>query len=657
MGEKPAGPSIASGDDHVAVCWVLIACIATVVLSVLALTCCPVALWGLHALRYTSSVMVLAGGLVLVAVGWWFRAPVSRLLDRVPSWVVSGLGMLAAGVLMWGYRSRTTFLGDGAFLVGNLTNFVPFQASNPVDYHLHFLLYRGLLAPAERSPVLAYSILSVMAGQVFMVAAWYTARMMADTPGRRLFALLGLVSAGYVLVFFGYVESYALLYACYLFLVLAAVAFLRGRSPLWPVFAVYGLACMLHQTALLMLPGMVYLAVRDYRGSNVRVRRVLRDCAALAVPVGVMLLLLLAGGFTIGEYLAMLRTRSSEYGGLLLPLWRPGGYSLLSPRHLLDYANALLMASPVAALLLPLVLWRFRRRNDAVANFLALAGVPLLVFFGAVDPKIGMFRDWDLFAGAMLVLTPLTVWWLVRQPVIARRPTVSLVVGLTMVFHTFSWVLAGASPYGSARRFADMVEAQQQDVRPSLLGHNYLQLSGFYQRRGDPGQAGEFLRKAAESSNAPRYYHLLGFQLFGRGRYHEAAVAYEKALALDSTLAITRMNLGTTYMHLGRHARALTCLNRARTGLNDQALLAGLDMMRGRCLRLLGRPDEAVIALEQALELARRNQSAWMELAKACLDDGRAEEGLKAYDTAVAHGHKGDPALRQRLMDAFAGGG
>jgi len=89
------------------------------------------------------------------------------------------------------------------------------------------------------------------------------------------------------------------------------------------------------------------------------------------------------------------------------------GYSIFSYDHLIDIINQSLLLSPL--LLVYIVFFKAKAlfTNDKIETlFLAISSIGGLIFLLFVDPKLGMARDWDLFA---LTLYPVTLFVILKN--------------------------------------------------------------------------------------------------------------------------------------------------------------------------------------------------------------------------------------------------
>jgi Flp pilus assembly protein TadD len=172
----------------------------------------------------------------------------------------------------------------------------------------------------------------------------------------------------------------------------------------------------------------------------------------------------------------------------------------------------------------------------------------------------------------------------------------------------------------------------------SMLAH--LRRGSTYQQRGDLDAAARDFRKAAELDPlATRPLEALGDVLYLRGRFSQAAEAYDARLRLDNQSAEVTFKLALAHYRAGHLGASLVALN----GMPPAgALAAQAAYLRGLCLREQSRLKEAVEAVAQAVSLAPGMVVAREELADLYEALGSGENQLKQLQ-ALADLHRDDP--------------
>jgi tetratricopeptide (TPR) repeat protein len=522
------------------------------------------ALWGVHHYAFYSPGVLVMSTVTLVAAG--FAALLHRGSNRVESpqpaafqsWTgwqkglaLSALAAAALG-LFWFLRTRHLFLGDGFAIVDSLPKATHFHPLEPLAVQIQQWTYQWLspLIGGGREPYLVAwdtaAWVSVMAGAVFapiLLALARELRILGNPAAGRVAGLtltdvllfLVLLAQGYVQLFFGYVEIYAIYsvgVALYLWM---AVRYLNRSAPLWPAAAALALCLALHLSAAVLLPSLGVLALAGLT-DPVRRRAALRD------------LVLGAGAFAIvGAGLAWM----GEGYNLPVTLWKTALLALASNQetipsylfssmHVRDFVNAQLLIGPLAlALFVPATLWTLTRRRmlSMPATFLIVAGGTYLgVCIIAGDSNLGYARNWDLIAPAGLVFTAAGLGLFLMQVKRVRFVQPAMAVALAVsLFHTVPWIGVNASPDRAFDRFFTL---------PLGLGRVESTVGYWFaiQERFDLAEQW-LIRSVDENSDNVRAHALLGDIYRHREQYDRACVAYGEATRIRPDIRVFRMRL------------------------------------------------------------------------------------------------------------------
>lgn len=479
--------------------------------------------WGINHLAY------LPGA---VTVGWIaaallaFLPPVQGVLTRalgsgLSRWFFHGrlgplLAILSAGVAFYLLSVRTYFLGDGYLMLQLLERGVPFRTFDSMDYVLHFQAFQSWCEPGSAAVV--YRCSAIIAGMMAVGMILSLARRLDWEPWRRVLLLGFFLFSGPVLLFCGYVESYAFLFVFLTGFLVTGTLVLGGRAPLWLASVFFGLALFFHLTAVFAGPALLFLVLKAPSGSAGR--RWVEAAAPLAGLMGLAVVLHLATGYDRmwwqEEFIQSPNTRN---------LWVHAGgtWGLFSRNHLLLQMNLLMITAPVC---LMVVLARFRdlRRLKAepAMQFLALQVGTVAILSLAIDRKLGGARDWDLLAGhsaglmvlAALLISPLSTRSPACPPGKAESPRphgpppqAAAILLTAAFFCTLPWILLGRSQTASVSRFTDVAAG----FAPQVRAYAFEDLGNFYTTEDDPARAAAMLERslASDPDNARRHI-LLG---------------------------------------------------------------------------------------------------------------------------------------------------
>ncbi|MCP4685239.1 MAG: tetratricopeptide repeat protein [bacterium] len=319
--------------------------------------------------------------------------------------------------LFWLLRAQTHYLGDGYQLLSRLSS------GNPIIKPWNFggiaipLWLSSLLGDRSEAGVrFSYQVISVTAGMGCFVAAFVAARRLFSNNLDRLLFVLGVMTGGTSLLFFGYLENYAFFVLAVFIFALVGLLAARGEVSRFWVLPWLALAVFFHLFGVILIPAAVYLLISDSRLGDWTAAR----SAALKTGAGIAAALILAVVFW------KLCTSHYFLRFALVPFvtdrYTVEGYTLLSMKHIVDWLNLWILLLPGILIALPVLYTRSGRkalsRRDYRFLLIMLACCAAAVF--VLDPKLGMPRDWDLFSFAGVPLVVLAFYALLDPEQIGR---------------------------------------------------------------------------------------------------------------------------------------------------------------------------------------------------------------------------------------------
>lgn len=219
-------------------------------------------------------VVAVGGGVAVLSLANFNRKPSFTFpgLPRLNPYGWLALGGVAASLLFYLLRTQDGY-GDSAELINKLKLFLQYRVETgrddfliwrerePLDFALHFVLWRGLLNFDWWKPEYTYIFTSVLAGGLFVVTANLLAAHLTRLRAGRWLLVGLLLSPATLLVFFGYIESYTLVTLVALIYTWLGVLAVRGKvSIAWPAAALAS-AVMLHPQALFLGPSFAFLVL------------------------------------------------------------------------------------------------------------------------------------------------------------------------------------------------------------------------------------------------------------------------------------------------------------------------------------------------------------------------------------------------------------
>ena len=572
-------------------------------------------LWGVDWWGYYPIIvpLVLFGLGLLAAAG-------SIILNRRPEpetgnqnggyfWIAATV-WVAAGLLFYLLRVQTHFLGDGYNLLSSYEKGIHLIKTTGWGESLMHIKLKTLLGGDNLKDSLAsFRIISIGSGLGFTAAVLYAAgRLFERRPDRCLF-VLGLLSSGYMLLFFGYVEYYSCFVAAVGIFTLSGIMALRGLAGRWVVLPGLVLAVFCHVFGLLLIPGALYIFLsnsklsRWFESINLKLRRLL------------LLVVLIAGGVVFYDYYR----ESLFFQFSLLPLFENrftlAGYTLFSGLHLFDMVNLAMVLVPALPLLVVLLFSESFRKllKQPVYRFLFILMVVSGIAVFMLDPNLGMPRDWDFFAFAGIYPAVFLFYFLfddkfrkkgfvavavlaVSLNLLALAPRlVSQNVPETMIPRYETYLEQNSQIEHEGRfylmeyykRAGDTASENQQHViwRSKNVEGKLVEEGLKYYRQQLYSNALKNFRAAVlhNPCHAPAYNDI-GL-CFLRFKQYDSALQYMKiAYAFNPSKVPILVNLGTAYVYLREYDKAeeilLRAINITDTILEPRLLLMDLYLAR-----------------------------------------------------------------------------
>lgn len=555
-------------------------------------------LWGINHLSYLPSGYLVAF-IVLSAVAlgllvpplreWanrWFPLPTGETADR-PSYLCWSLVAVVSMAVFWLLRLPLSLLGDGYSVVHNMSAKIPVvikwseMGAVSIVYAVSKIIpFSGL----ERGEY-AYAVVSVVSGGLTVFVFLALAHELAHDGRDRLFAFCLLLFSGWTLLFFGYTENYPVLWpavAAYLYF---SIRYLHHKGNLIFPLVFLLVSVVLHLQAVFLVVSLPALLISRGMGKT-WFRR-------YRIPI-----LVVVGLIVIGASVLFVRAYrdSIAFRVFFVPPFtgRPltPDYFLFSPSHLLDIFNEITLLVPLWPMVFLFGRDRWRRLTaDAVTRFLLLVSLGGALLLFALEPKLGMGRDWDLFAlaglGPMLLLITAFVSsdrWRAFFPGL-----VILALGLSMPF----WAVNMSRPT-TITYFESLLRLDDRQSRPGMIV-----LRDYYYDTGDSTK-GNALDSAIYDKFPAIRMGRTSIELEEAGRFDQAIVVADSVRRLNPYSAEGYNVMGIALLRAGRYEQAVK-------ELETSISLAEYDYRSWVNLALaynrLQKPDEMLNALRHAQKL------------------------------------------------------
>jgi tetratricopeptide (TPR) repeat protein len=373
-----------------------------------------------------------------------------------------------------------------------------------------------------------------------------------------------------VMVFFGYVENYALASVILLFFFNYSIEYIHSGKKLTLVVGLFLLAFFMHNLIIFLLPSLMYILITRFKKNR---NGSIWGMFVSIIPVFIWIVI----SYAEKEGSAFLLPNSSS----------EPGYLLWSGSHLLDILNELLLVSPVFIVLLFIQRIKYKKKKLHLRVFFWLSALASLVVLLFLDPKLGMARDWDLFAmpllGFHMALFISADWQK------AGKLVKSAVVVVSIAFSVI-WVLLNSDEEHSIERYKNIINLESE-----RRCYGYEVLGEYYRKQDNLVEAEQAYSLAIQSKPHYRCYLWLGYIQRQLDKDEQAEQNFMKVLELMPNQPNALDNLGRLYFKMGRWKEAWYYLNQyiqTPTGNIDRGAKVALKMLENKLAKDKERVDD-----------------------------------------------------------------
>ncbi len=605
-------------------------------------------LWGFavaaHLPVYVILLVPVAGALGTLLIWRLLTATHDRQLNA-KRWFMAFVCGAACGTAFALFRTQTHFLGDGYTLLGLLSTENPLVKSRELGEslaHIYLMSITGI--KGEAGALLSYRIISVAAGIGFvMITVWFVLRRY-DRLSSQIVAAVMILSGGYMLLFFGYVENYSMFVLSVAFFIAVGILVLQRELNRFLILLPLALAIFMHVFGIALIPATAYVLGSGSTLGN-RIKGAGRTTRAL---ISIVILVLVVAAF-YNYYSANYFFRLA-----VLPIvphrFTIDDYALFSVSHMLDYLNLMFLLLPSSALLIIMFIREARRDliKDKSVVFLTILSLSTLGLAFIFDPKLGMPRDWDLFAFAGVPMAFLMSELATRRRY--QKGSGMLIVSAAVVLGVLSLslrVIRASSAELSVTRFEDYLQLDKTKNRNARL-----LLVNYYEGMGDMAQADE-VRRQWNVDFPERVLFWEGYDLKQAGRIDSAMTFFREVIRMNPNYTDAWSNLGECYMRRQANDSAINCF-RISLGLNPYESVDYNNL--ALCYIQQGRYKDAESELLKAYSIAPNQVQVLYNLAAVCRQLRNREKFEEYLVQAVDQPDATAPVLRD-LADYYVSRG
>ncbi|SYZ74307.1 membrane hypothetical protein [Candidatus Zixiibacteriota bacterium] len=449
-------------------------------------------LWGLNHLVFLppgftivySILGILTLGLIFIPAvrekgNAIFNFTASLLFESRHKYLARVLVIVIAGVTFSIFPMPTHFLGDGYQYLENIgSSSGTFVKWSEMGVALIVLGLQSLIGPkSPENALLAFRIVAVLSGIITIWFYFLIAEIMSGDRTYRLIVFIISLLSGSLLLFFGYVEFYPLLWPAVTGFIYYGLKYIKKGAglPGCLTFLLGGL--VIHLIMAVFIPSFAYLAI--FTGKGAIIYRRLRKL--------VWVVILTAVAVCLAAVIYKFKT-DLGFENIFLPLFQGKSinpsYALISLPHLIDIVNLLLLLSPLLPVMI-LVLIFYRERNLSRSEFIYLgwAAAGTILFLFVIDPSLTMPRDWDLFS---LSAFPITLLILLAIKPVGRTliSGLSSTILVALIAFTMPFIVTNLRTDSSIAYVSSFVN----EDRAKSMG-TVFNLKVYYDRIGDTARA------------------------------------------------------------------------------------------------------------------------------------------------------------------------
>ncbi|MFH1373405.1 MAG: tetratricopeptide repeat protein [bacterium] len=500
---------------------------------------------------------------------------------------------LLFGALFYILRVKTHFLGDGYTLLTSLAaDHATALKVREIGESLAHIWLKDILPGSDiGSALLSYQIISILSGFVFVAATVIISTRLFPISTPRVLFVLGVCSGGYMLLYFGYVENYSLFLTAVGVYTMVGILAAESRVATWLILIPVAAAIFFHIFGVVLLPSAAYLILSSTRVGG-KWRRSFRRTKALIVGLACVLLAVIFYHYYTTSYFfrfALVPVVSDKF--------TIEGYTLFSSKHLLDYLNLNLLLLPGLPIMASAA-WLLWHKSLVREFWFKFSAILVLSVLGAVfvfDPRLGMPRDWDLFAFSGVPIGVASYYLLLSRSDKTRLRRDAVILSITLgALSLFPRVYAQNVPETAVQHVLNYKKLDSAKCRNA----QWL-LKEYYALTGD-----HWIEQIRQTHWKGTYEQdrllLVGIDAMNEGNFSAAVSAFDRACKIDPSFWNAWVSLGGCYYELGLFDKALSALDIAE-GYNPHS--AGMLSNRAGAYTRLGKYGQAEDGFRRALEI------------------------------------------------------
>ena len=279
---------------------------------------------------------------------------------------------------------------------------------------------------------------------------------------RGLIPMAFLFTMGFMQVFFGHAEVYAVVLVAFMLVIHGFTDALHSphkRATAWKLGIFLGLATMVHPSgSFLWFPTLILLGISSlFIARNPKTDEFSKSLNLTswgmnffaASVLGILFWFGLCFHYDQDAFTNFpLYFKSFDLSRSLVPLGEVSmgdhQYSLFSCQHLANVINHELLLAPFSLVgFLGILVLDKKWKKDHLSFIILMASIPFLLFSLTINPDLGPLADWDIFSLSSLMLTLPLLYYFCKSSIDVQL-TLGIPLVIAQLFHLIPWIIWNA---------------------------------------------------------------------------------------------------------------------------------------------------------------------------------------------------------------------
>ncbi len=416
-------------------------------------------LWGFNHLQYLPPkflyLTAVVGLISFIAIIFEKRLEFfDFIVDRICAFIWSPRiwhrAVLIAGIIILFYslRLKIFFLGDGYSLLSVFGQGELYLHKWTVPLSSYWIrwIQEFLGGYTRETSQTAFQILSIVSGAIVVNNLIAIVELLSTDNRKRVIGIATFIFSGSILLFFGYVEFYPIVWAATTAFFYSSLKYLKTDKGLMWVALSFALATAIHLQVVMYVGGLGVILFHKLLQRKIVIFDYRFKVVVIVFALAIAPMLIFAAQHFVSDAAIVLPVLSNDNQSI--------DYSIFSWLHLSDIINQLFLIFP--GILMLAFITRIQFKSDSISWYLILCALGGALWLFLIDPGLGMARDWDLFSISVLPLGLFVFHATVNNDKCLSAARVFCYLILSLII-TASFIMVNFVLSASEDRFLDLV--------------------------------------------------------------------------------------------------------------------------------------------------------------------------------------------------------